>query len=356
MATTININISGYGVKTTTESSDTRHLLEYSERQWQEDNFYTLLPGFSPVGYLHSERKLKKKKKKNCTNGQVCGFSCISKTKTCIANMTTAQLKEHNKAKRLAAAEKRKAAKAAKGGAKNESSDFGLLLKTDPDSFDSFEQLSPELRQQINSAKALVAGTLLKQEAKMYRQIQALNDSVENNLPFIKIAYESDMAAAMKMPEYAVGIDGRDTYPRKAAINEAEKGYENARKLADEKAKKRRETSKRITDDEDAPEVWAIDQRIFDLNEQLQGRVGSGVDFGTPEIRAKYEKFAAQAESQMAKKARQLSQDLDDHNMRSAEYGSMTEFHGDNWAKKYADELGVSELIRSAQFAVAKPI
>jgi hypothetical protein len=116
MATTININISGYGVKTTTESSDTRHLLEYSERQWQEDNFYTLLPGFSPVGYLHGERKLKKKKKKNCTNGQVCGFSCISKTKTCIANMTTAQLKEHNKAKRLAAAEKRKAAKAAKAG------------------------------------------------------------------------------------------------------------------------------------------------------------------------------------------------------------------------------------------------
>lgn len=117
MATTININISGYGVKTTTESSDTRHLLEYSERQWQEDNFYTLLPGFSPVGYLHGERKLKKKKKKNCTNGQVCGFSCISKTKVCIANMTTAQLKEHNKAKRLAAAEKRKAAKAAKAGA-----------------------------------------------------------------------------------------------------------------------------------------------------------------------------------------------------------------------------------------------
>ena len=116
MATTININISGYGVKTTTESSDTRHLLAYSERQWQADNFYTLLPGFSPVGYLHGERKLKKKKKKNCTNGQVCGFSCISKTKTCIANMTTAQLKEHNKAKRLAAAEKRKAAKGGASG------------------------------------------------------------------------------------------------------------------------------------------------------------------------------------------------------------------------------------------------
>jgi hypothetical protein len=81
------------------------------------DGFYTLLPGFTATRTLYGERKLKKKKKKNCTNGQVCGFSCISKTKTCTANMTTAQFKAHNEAKRLAAAEKRKAAKA--GGASN---------------------------------------------------------------------------------------------------------------------------------------------------------------------------------------------------------------------------------------------
>lgn len=75
---------------------------------------YPLLPGMTRAVSVDGERKLKKKKKKNCTNGQVCGFSCISKTKTCVANMTTAQFMEHNRAKRIAAAEKRKAAKAAK--------------------------------------------------------------------------------------------------------------------------------------------------------------------------------------------------------------------------------------------------
>lgn len=123
MATQINININGFG----THLNGDRRVSGYSERvidtepatRWQ-DEFYTLKPGFSPVGYLHAERKLKKKKKKNCSNGQVCGFSCISKSKTCTANMTTAQFMEHNKAKRLAAAEKRKAAKAAKMAATNQ--------------------------------------------------------------------------------------------------------------------------------------------------------------------------------------------------------------------------------------------
>lgn len=125
MATQINININGFGTHLNgaprSGSLRDRRVSGYSERvidtepvtRWQ-DEFYTLKPGFSPVGYLHAERKLKKKKKKNCSNGQVCGFSCISKSKTCTANMTTAQFMEHNKAKRLAAAEKRKAAKAAK--------------------------------------------------------------------------------------------------------------------------------------------------------------------------------------------------------------------------------------------------
>jgi hypothetical protein len=103
MSTTININISGYGVSQTTEPSPDPYRV------------YPLLPGFSPVRELYGERKIKAKKKKNCSQGQVCGFSCVSKTKTCTADMTTAQLKEHNAAKRLAAAEKRKAAKG--GGA-----------------------------------------------------------------------------------------------------------------------------------------------------------------------------------------------------------------------------------------------
>lgn len=128
MATQINININGFGTHLNgaprSGSLRDRCVSGYSERvidtepvtRWQ-DEFYTLKPGFSPVGYLHAERKLKKKKKKNCSNGQVCGFSCISKSKTCTANMTTAQFMEHNKAKRLAAAEKRKAAKAVKAAA-----------------------------------------------------------------------------------------------------------------------------------------------------------------------------------------------------------------------------------------------
>lgn len=76
---------------------------------------YPLLPGMTRAVSVDGERKLKKKKKKNCSNGQVCGFSCISKTKTCVANMTTAQFMEHNRAKRIAAAEKRKAAKGGAG-------------------------------------------------------------------------------------------------------------------------------------------------------------------------------------------------------------------------------------------------
>lgn len=63
---------------------------------------YPLLPGFTPTLGLLSRAKGKGKKKeaKKCQKGQVCGLSCIAKTKTCIADMTLAQLMEHNRAKR----------------------------------------------------------------------------------------------------------------------------------------------------------------------------------------------------------------------------------------------------------------
>jgi hypothetical protein len=97
---TINISINGNQLMASPDSGEDEE--EYGEMAEMAIGDYSLLPGFSPARELFGERKIKAKKAKNCSNGQVCGFSCISKTKTCISNMTTAQLKEHNAAKKAA--------------------------------------------------------------------------------------------------------------------------------------------------------------------------------------------------------------------------------------------------------------
>jgi lambda family phage portal protein len=111
---TINISINGNQLMASPESEDEEEEEEYEEMDGTAIGDYSLLPGFAPVRELYGERKIKAKKKKNCSKGQVCGFSCISKLSTCKADMTAAQFMEHNKAKRLERAEKRKAVK---GGA-----------------------------------------------------------------------------------------------------------------------------------------------------------------------------------------------------------------------------------------------
>jgi len=80
-----------------------------------ESREYPLLPGFTSTETMLSRAKGKTKaKKKKCEKGQVCGLSCISKTKVCTNDMTTAQFLEHNRAKKA----ERKARKSAIGGHK----------------------------------------------------------------------------------------------------------------------------------------------------------------------------------------------------------------------------------------------
>ena len=117
MAVNININFNGVGTPAVSGLPEARE--------------YALLPGFTSTETLLSRAKGKgKKKSKKCEKGQVCGLSCIAKTKTCIANMTTAQLMEHDRAKK-------KAAKG--GGASNETAKpqttplAGTLAELTPD-------------------------------------------------------------------------------------------------------------------------------------------------------------------------------------------------------------------------------
>jgi hypothetical protein len=174
MATVINININGYGVSQTTEPSPDPYRV------------YHLLPGFSPVREMFGERKIKAKKKKNCSNGQVCGFSCISKTKVCTSNMTTAQLKEHNAAKRLAAADKKAAAKGGASGVAHKPIDA-------PDKFsENAKVMSRVLRQIIDPTNDQLPDidSLEKAFDDIERKSQTLKTLEENSLFNLQVIQE----------------------------------------------------------------------------------------------------------------------------------------------------------------------
>jgi hypothetical protein len=108
--TTINLNFNGFpfdmnGMDGMDGMNGDRSLPEPIED-------FPLLRGFTDA-HPFRDRKIKPRKKKNCSQGHQCGFSCVAKGKVCKADMTLAQLKAHNAAKR---AERREKAKAAKGG------------------------------------------------------------------------------------------------------------------------------------------------------------------------------------------------------------------------------------------------
>ena len=158
MATVININISGYGVSQTSKSPDPYRT-------------YRLLPGFTATRELFGERKIKAKKKKNCSNGQVCGFSCISKTKVCIAEMTTAQLKEHNAAKRMA-----------KGGG-------GVDLQSGINSSNTLEKKYTEILQKVSDAfEKYGMESDPDEKAKRYQEYSQLKEEKNNIIDRLKKA------------------------------------------------------------------------------------------------------------------------------------------------------------------------
>ena len=99
MATTINLNFNSRNFRPTPPPLP-------------EGEDFPLLRGFTDA-HPFRDRKIKPRKKKQCSKGHQCGFSCVAKGKVCLADMTTEQFKAHNAAKRA----ERKAARAG-GGAR----------------------------------------------------------------------------------------------------------------------------------------------------------------------------------------------------------------------------------------------
>jgi hypothetical protein len=138
--TIINININGVPMSPAVSS-------EYFQ-PIEEARYFPLMEGYiSTRDYQERARKKGKGRKgKNCTKGQVCGLSCISKTRTCLQNMSSAEFRAHNKAK----------LEAKKGGGVSDASAGAVGVESKPP---ESQTIPPLLKQWKSAGRFLTNGS-----------------------------------------------------------------------------------------------------------------------------------------------------------------------------------------------------